>query len=108
MTKFHLIAKDVMVPDKHHIVIPFGTYLLINLTDEELQNNGLNNIVYPNLRYWSQINRNHDKFKFLISKHIYINVIYTVYIILGGDKGINIFELDEYDLMYIKLMGWDK
>ena len=91
----------------NHIVISLKPRrnILINLSDEKLQEIKRVFVEEINFKKWERdfLNCNEiDKYKFLISKHNFVET----YRHDGFIIGLNIFELSNDDLMYMKLMGW--
>ena len=109
--KFYLIRKEVIVPKNYHIIIPCNyiqNYVpmswLINITNEKLKECDPYTYIFSNFQHW-EINHEIEIpiWAFLKPKHTFIT---TGNFANGDEKGCNEFELNEYDLMYIKLMGW--
>ena len=104
--KFYMIDKDGIEPKDYHIIIPCNytqnyVYMswLVNLTDEELK--FIPNITgFINFKNWEIIHGNEmPLYEFLLTKHKF-NILGRNW---KEDVGINIFDFDEYDLMYLKL-----
>ena len=106
--KFYIISKDSIKLSNNHIVIPtdyndnkiFNGWI-INLTDDELHNLWYGYIYSENFLRWSYYKENISLYNFLKTKHnfktiSYRNIFFTT----------NYFDLDEHDLMYMRLMDW--
>ena len=108
--KFYLIRKGAIDPKEHHIVIPFNyvndqlTYIhcLVNFTENEL--NEIEPILYEDIDFkiWKPFYFEIEFWNYLKLKHSFeVTVNYS-----DEPLGINSFEFDENDLMYMKLMDW--
>ena len=111
MTKFFIvdITSIHLYKTTNYIIIPFNfsIYLmqyytwLVNLNNNEYTEKELYET--NNYQKWYHRDTNKEMHEFLKSKHTFIK---TGIFYIGDEKGINIFEFNEYDLMYMKLMGW--
>ena len=111
--KFYIIDRDAIEPKEHHIIFPFDFIdeieycsWLINLSYEEIKEL---EPCYYECRYFLKWGKPYDfeidLWDFLKTKHTFIKRGNY----LGGDeKGINIFELSNEDIIYMKLMDWIK
>ena len=113
--KFYLIAAYAIVPKDHHIIIPFLVifpfhnidsanckYWIINLTDEELEYIDPWYYQYTNFKYWETDHANEmHLWNFLKTKNTFE---LTGHFSDGDESGINSFDLNKYDLMYLKLL----
>ena len=102
--KFYSIYSNVIETKDHHIKISYWAFELINLDAFEFEKHK-NNLYLANFQIWraNSIGPDIELYEFLKTKHTFIGVgIYR----FGCEMGINTFELNEYDLMYIRLMGW--
>ena len=108
--KFYSIVKEILKPKEHHIVIPINysddgsEYYswLINLSEKELQDLESFYYVTLNFRYCEpRVGFEVPLWDFLKSKHTFIK---SKNFSDGLIIGINSFDLDENDLMYIKLL----
>lgn len=108
--KFYLIEKDSIVIKNHHKFIGLHyesfteySHLIINLTNEELKElySSYSSLYdYFHFKHWRPHNFSVSLWEFLITKHAYnIPECWN-----GINFGINSFYLDEYDIMYIKLL----
>ena len=111
MTKFYLIEKDAIVPKDHHIIIPFCFfsfdrskywYWIINLREKELKEITPLPYMRTNIQSWDVncYDWEFPIFDFLKTKQSFIKTD----ICFGIVNGINSFDLNENDLMYIKLL----
>ena len=113
MTKFYLITKDALDPKDHHTIIPIvynydeTDYLcwLINLSKDELYGLEYDNYYqyhkFASARWKPYHKHEIPLWNFLKTKHSFevINKNSN-----KAEFGINSFDLDEYDLMYMKLL----
>ena len=108
--KFYLISENQIPLEDYHINIPCNFNILqqprswiINLTNDEYADLS-EKTSFLNYVEWKVIDYENPLFQFLLTKHIF-DVLY-INELDGEEYGINTFELSEYDLMYMKLMGW--
>ena len=99
--KFYMIKKESIKLQDYHInvsIIPF--VWLINLTENELHKIPVWQHQLKNFKYWDVDEI--DWYEFLKPKH----ALFTYNSRIDSYFGLNVFNLNEYDLMYMKLMGW--
>ena len=112
--KFYIIDKDGIEPKEHHIVIPFDYSIsgieyyawLINLTDVEIKELPpmiTKFKILNNFMNWIPCSFEVDFWDFIKTKHTFMIVGKFP---SGNDYGYNYFDLDENDLMYMRLMNW--
>ena len=108
--KFYLAEKTIEISEEK-IFIPFNygknpndsCCWLVNLSENDIKEIDPWVIDFTDFQGWFPANDFEIQFwDFLKSKHIFV---VTGNFFDGSDKGINIFELDEYDLMMIKLLS---
>ena len=102
--KFYMIEKNAIKPKLHHKIIEIFSLLVINLSNDELSQISSWKYEFKNFKDWSPSSNFHC-YSYLNSKHLFVK---TGNYDNGTEKGINSFELNEYDLMYMKLMDWIK
>ena len=107
--KFYMIDAGIIKPKTHHKIFVFNFYILrmkftswiINLSEDELHKLNYTDFIekyFPSIK----VENNFELFEFLKTKHTFEAIGQFYY---GDTKKINSFELDENDLMYIKLLS---
>ena len=102
--KFYLIEADSIEIKNHHIVIPFYKfYWLINLYKSEVNNLISNSYIfqYDKFQDWNLYAYQSELVDFFKSRHTFKVIGYYFD---GSEKGFNCFDLNDTDLMYLKLM----